>query len=152
MLPRKNETRWAHVTPSVRNPNQWTRPRTEYRYAGKKWISRWFKQPSFSRPKTKDTAGSDDWFYAALMNELMRDLRRLDNLNARNFKATLTQASAYGAWSCRYVGARGGMYSIALKAIKNNIREVAKGRGSETARTQPAHRKPVVEPICPACG
>lgn len=124
---------------------------TEYRYVGKQGTSAWSKQAAFNLNQMKDSAGAGDWFTSALINTLVRTKQDLSSLSKESIKSAIVRASAYAAWSCRYAGARGGMYALSPRTMNTHIKKIIDGQSAQDTQKTRRANKVAVAPECPAC-
>lgn len=67
--------------------------------------------PAARNPQAIDACGAGDWFTSALLFGLARTQKRPVDLSFGELAALMRQASGVAAWSCGFLGARGGGYT-----------------------------------------
>jgi fructokinase len=73
----------------------------------------WLMLEALDAGDVRDTAGAGDWCSAGLLHRLATG--GVDGLlatNAEKLQSSLLYGQALAAWSCRFEGARGGMYAV----------------------------------------
>lgn len=73
--------------------------------------------PSFRNPDAIDACGAGDWFTSALLFDLVRAGTKPVDLGEGELTQVLQAASRLAAWSCGFLGARGGLYEAPAEAI-----------------------------------
>ncbi len=73
--------------------------------------------PSVRNPHAIDACGAGDWFTSALLFGLVQSKTNPVDLGDSQLTQILESASRLAAWSCSFLGARGGLYEAPAKAI-----------------------------------
>lgn len=100
-----------------------------------------------------DTAGSGDWFSAGLIAALCsKGVSSLKTAGSQQILSALATGQALAAWNCGFVGARGGMYSPALREIKAIYRaHRPQGRTARSEAVSPEVNDSTIAQICEDC-
>lgn len=77
--------------------------------------------PAVRNPRAIDACGAGDWFTSALLFGLARTHKRPVDLSFAQLAALMHQASGIAAWSCGFLGARGGLYDAPVRAIFDQL-------------------------------
>lgn len=109
--------------------NAWSRPKAH----GALWIEtrghqglRWSRSdegdstralPSVRNPRAIDACGAGDWFTSALLFGLAQTKCKPVDLGDGQLTQVLEAASRLAAWSCGFLGARGGLYEAPARTI-----------------------------------
>lgn len=88
--------------------------------------------PSVHNPSAIDACGAGDWFTSALLFGLTRTRRRPIELTFVEVAALMQQASRVAAWSCGFLGARGGLYDAPAREFLEQL-QVAPSRANALA-------------------
>ncbi len=123
-----------------------------YRTYGKSWRD----LGAFPPLAVRDTAGAGDWCTAGILFRLgsLGASRRRDLSDGDALYDAISFGQALGAWTCGFVGPRGGMYQATRhdfgesvkKLLKRRIPRVALPAADDFAATMPA-----IEPACAEC-
>lgn len=97
-----------------------------YRVDGKAWKT----LGAFSQPAVRDTAGAGDWCTAGLLFRLesLAALRTSRFGDADALYDAISFGQALGAWTCAFVGPRGGMYQTSRSAFWESVKQLLKRR------------------------
>jgi len=101
-----------------------------------------------------DTAGAGDWCTAGILFRLeSMGVRREDLSNHAALYDAISFGQALGAWTCGFVGPRGGMYEKTLPEFWRAIRKLLKGRIPRVTFPTPhdSDTTETVEPVCAQC-
>jgi sugar/nucleoside kinase (ribokinase family) len=89
----------------------------------------WRTLPAFRVDAIRDSAGAGDWCTAGIISSLgLLGPEKLAEASPDDFLAALKRGQAMASWTCRYDGARGGMYASSRKAFDQAIGDILKGR------------------------
>ena len=77
--------------------------------------------PAVRNPQAIDACGAGDWFTSALLFGLARAQKKPADLSFAQLAALMQQASGVAAWSCGFLGARGGLYDAPVKSIFDQL-------------------------------
>ena len=114
--------------------------------------SRWKEQRGFGVPGVIDTAGSGDWFTAGLLSHVFGPGAAISALTEDRVDSAITYSQALAAWNCRYIGARGGMYSDNWGHIHDDLRAIMEQRVVVVSRRKRSATSPrSMERLCPSC-
>ena len=75
------------------------------------------RTPAVHNPAAIDACGAGDWFTSALLLGLAQTRRRPADLDYAQLAALMQHASGVAAWSCGFLGARGGLYDATISAL-----------------------------------
>jgi fructokinase len=76
----------------------------------------------------KDSAGAGDWCTAGLLSKVAtRGLAGFSKLSDQSLAAAMDFAQALASWSCRFEGARGGMYAVNKPQFRKQVEEILSG-------------------------
>jgi sugar/nucleoside kinase (ribokinase family) len=90
---------------------------------------RWRNLEAAQPLRVKDTAGCGDWLSGGLINSICRDgLRSLKERKFDELIRGLALGQGLAAWNCGFVGARGGMYSVADVDFAKLMRRLQTGK------------------------
>ncbi|HEX7680740.1 MAG TPA: carbohydrate kinase [Thermoanaerobaculia bacterium] len=111
--------------------------------------SRWFRLGANPVRAIRDLAGAGDWCAAGILSQL-RDHERLDD------SAYITEAVNYGqalaAWTCGFVGPRGGMYEQSKEQFEDAVASILASRVPRGINTKPKSEHNADEAIsCSEC-
>jgi sugar/nucleoside kinase (ribokinase family) len=73
--------------------------------------------PATHNPTAIDACGAGDWFTSALLFGLAQAHRKPADLSYTQLAALMRHASGVAAWSCSFLGARGGLYDSPVPAL-----------------------------------
>lgn len=73
--------------------------------------------PSVRNPRAIDACGAGDWFTSALLFGLAQTKNKPADLGDGQLTQILGAASRLAAWSCGFLGARGGLYEAPARTI-----------------------------------
>lgn len=102
--------------------------------------------PSVRNPHAVDACGAGDWFTSALLFGLTQSKSKPVDLDDDRLTQVLEGASRLAAWSCGFLGARGGLYEAPARAIFEQLRVTP----SLFARARSSLPRPV--PSADGCG
>ena len=101
----------------------------------------WKNLPAFRVAALRDSAGAGDWCTAGIIASLgMLGPAGLAKASAAEVQAALRRGQAMAAWTCRFDGARGGMYVTSRDAFERGISDILSGKAEPQAQTQTQHR------------
>lgn len=100
-----------------------------YRSPGSKLNQKkWKTLAAFPVKGLKDTAGAGDWCTAGIIQALCKQGRRsLGQISTQRLEDGLHVGQALSAWTCRFEGARGGMYVSAKSDFMEEIHNILSG-------------------------
>ncbi|MDE0101792.1 MAG: hypothetical protein OXN89_05380, partial [Bryobacterales bacterium] len=122
-----------------------------YRHRLRRDVSRWIHLEAVPAPRLTDTCGAGDWCTAGLIAKTAVGGRKgFRAAGARGARAALRYGQVLAAWNCGFEGARGGMYTVARQAFKQQISGLLNGQFDGIPDA------PVVSTLtptvsCPAC-
>lgn len=103
--------------------------------------ARWHSVAAPQIEEPIDTTGAGDWFSAGLIHATCRSgLSGFKRLSHTDVLSCLTVAQGLAAWTCQYVGARGGMYEISRRDFSGVLRNL------QTAAILPSRPEVSMEP------
>lgn len=93
------------------------------------YTSGWRQLGALRVTELRDTAGAGDWCTAGLLHVLGRaGFAGLAQVSDADMREALMFGQALGAWTCRYEGARGGMYTQDLATLDLDVSRILAGR------------------------
>ena len=99
-----------------------------------------------------DSAGCGDWFTAGLISSLCsKGVHSLTDADNADILGALSVAQALAAWNCGFVGARGGMYTPALREIKAIYKTQSASIRLRSKSTQPDLGDLRISKLCGDC-
>lgn len=99
--------------------------------------SQWKTLGAFPLHSIRDTVGAGDWCTAGILFALGRGAaKRIETLTDTEIYETLTVGQALGAWTCAYVGPRGGMYEKTYDEFWSSVQGFLKHRIPRVTRTR----------------
>jgi len=120
---------------------------------GKRATSPWKMLEAFNAPTLIDAAGAGDWCSAGLLHRLGRN--GVDGFLAvkpSDVESALRYGQALAAWSCGFIGARGGMRIMTAIDCQKHVAQIFSGQVSETATTTKVVNLAPNRTWCPTCG
>ncbi|WP_181142703.1 PfkB family carbohydrate kinase [Xanthomonas arboricola] len=93
-----------------------------------------------------DACGAGDWFTSALLFGLAHTQKRPDELTFAQLTALMRQASGVAAWSCGFLGARGGLYDAPVHAIFEHLQANPERAGESASLLRPVPRVDAAAP------
>jgi fructokinase len=93
--------------------------------------------PAARNPQAIDACGAGDWFTSALLFGLARTQKRPVDLSFGELAALMRQASGVAAWSCGFLGARGGLYDAPVRAILDQLQVMPSPMASLASLSRP---------------
>ncbi len=114
----------------------------------------WRHLASYDVAHFADSAGAGDWCTVGVIHALgQRGLQGLLSSDARRIRDALLFGQALATWSCAFTGARGGMYSGDMQALRPAIERITAGADHDEERQreprQSAHN--MFTTLCLAC-
>jgi sugar/nucleoside kinase (ribokinase family) len=103
---------------------------------------------------SRDTAGAGDWCSAGLLHRLAgRGLEGALKASGEQLDTALAFGQLLAAWTCRYEGARGGMYAVDREQFLRDTEDLQRLVALSTAHDPHATRPdgPAVGGFCSAC-
>jgi fructokinase len=98
----------------------------------------WKTLPAFRSGTFRDSAGAGDWCTAGIISTLGTiGPDGLAKTSPGDVQSALLRGQAMAAWTCRYDGARGGMYASSKKEFDQRITDILSGK------TDPHEKLPV---------
>ncbi len=96
--------------------------------------------PAVRNSRAIDACGAGDWLTSALLFGLANTQKRLDDLTFAQLAALMHQASGVAAWSCGFLGARGGLYDAPVHAIFEHLQANPARAGASVSLSRPMPR------------
>lgn len=95
----------------------------------------WHELPAFRVDSLRDAAGAGDWCSAGIIGALgMIGPHQLADVSTVEVRTALRRGQAMAAWTCRYDGARGGMYASSRTAFDQAIEDILAGKDQPRAK------------------
>lgn len=95
----------------------------------------WKPLPAFPVKGLRDSAGAGDWCTAGIIDRLGRiGADQLADASAAALEEAIRFGQAMAAWTCRYDGARGGMYAASREQFDHAIADIIRGKTDTPAR------------------
>jgi fructokinase len=121
------------------------------RYGGRRRA--WKTLPALPVGHLRDSAGAGDWCTVGIISALgSLGPQALAQAAPEDLESAIRRGQAMASWTCRYDGARGGMYASTKAEFDKAIRDILKGKAQPSARlpVTAAHSK--AEPVwCDCC-
>lgn len=117
-------------------------------------ITKWQEMPALPLPVIADTCGAGDWCTAGLLSIVGREgYEGFKSLSRATLKDALRYGQALAAWTCRFEGARGGMYCCDKDTFDEQIKLILKGDMSRLIQTtcQQNDTAGKAQISCPSC-
>lgn len=113
----------------------------------------WKTLPAFQIDKIRDSAGAGDWCTAGIISSLgMLGPEKLAKATLEDFQKALKRGQAMASWTCRYDGARGGMYASTKDDFDRAISDILKGNPQRAERPATPGMRDKVAPVwCDHC-
>jgi fructokinase len=113
----------------------------------------WKTLPAFQVDNLRDSAGAGDWCTAGIISSLgVLGQERLAKATSEDFQRALKRGQAMASWTCRYDGARGGMYASTKDDFDQAISDILKGTTQRADRPATARVPDKVAPVwCDCC-
>ena len=113
----------------------------------------WTHLPALTPPVLADTCGAGDWCTAGLISKIgVNGLMGFKELSESDFCNALKQGQAFGAWTCGFEGARGGMYHVDKKQFTKLTNLILKGKPIKRCKIGLTRNFSIQNSIyCPAC-
>jgi fructokinase len=114
----------------------------------------WQRLDAYELKDFRDPSGAGDWCTAGIIHQLgqggARTFRRVTH---QQLQATLGFAQALAAWTCRYEGARGGMYFTERHTLLQEVEWIMKGKTNNLPRPDIPSQvvRSVFEGLCTGC-
>lgn len=123
-----------------------------FRVARARKLGVWHRLPALHSEHVVDTAGAGDWCTAGVLNQVGRDGREsFENVTIGEIRAALSYGQALAAWSCRFEGARGGMYEQSKRVFAREVDALLKEAPlGNSVRTKTAFDT-AMGGLCPSC-
>ena len=96
--------------------------------------------PAVRNPHAIDSCGAGDWFTSALLFGLARTHERPVDLTFAQLAALMHQASGVAAWSCGFLGARGGLYDAPVRSIFERLQASPTRADASASLSRPVPR------------
>lgn len=96
--------------------------------------------PAVRNSKAVDACGAGDWLTSALLFGLAHTQKRPEDLTFAQLAALMRQASSVAAWSCGFLGARGGLYDAPVHAIFERLQVNPAQAGASASLSRPVPR------------
>jgi sugar/nucleoside kinase (ribokinase family) len=113
----------------------------------------WTTLPAFRVDGVRDSAGAGDWCTAGIISSLgLLGPEMLAKATLEDFQTALIRGQAMAAWTCRYDGARGGMYASSKDDFDEAISDILKGRTQPAAKQTSLALRTKAAPVwCDCC-
>src|SRR5262249_45010704 len=114
----------------------------------------WIESKAFELPRIKDTGGAGDWCTAGLIYTLgQKGINHFKSIRPAVLGEAISFAQALAAWSCRFEGARGGMYSIEKNNLQRDVKLIMAGKALPESKSKNSISQStrMQNRICPAC-
>lgn len=125
-----------------------------YRRKGKNGRMRaWRELEAFEVHDAKDTAGAGDWLTAGMLHGIFGARGKVSELSDEKVESAMRFGQLMAAWSCRFEGARGGMYEAPRAALREELRRLEER--DTTSRSRAPRNKEHglwIAGMCPSCG
>ena len=115
---------------------------------------RWETLDPYAIETFKDAGGAGDWCSAGLIHALAAHGRsKFRRLSRRKLLAGINFSQALAAWSCRFEGARGGMYALSRRAFQSQVSTIlSRGQTSPPSmRMRLEDEVGVFKEVCRGC-
>lgn len=110
-------------------------------------VSKWIDVPAIPANGVKDTSGAGDWCCAGIVHGLgMNALKGLQRATSAQVLAAIRFGQAMAAWTCKFKGARGGMYVSEKKNFRDAIHKILDGHDVAVSSLPPL-RTPKAPPF-----
>lgn len=77
--------------------------------------------PAVTNPAAIDACGAGDWFTSTLLLGLAQMQKKPADLPFEQLSAVMQRATGVAAWSCGFLGARGGLYDASVYALFDQL-------------------------------
>jgi fructokinase len=107
----------------------------------------WKSLPAFPVKDLRDSAGAGDWCTAGIISQLgSLGPIGLAGAPTSTVEHAIRQGQAMASWTCRYDGARGGMYAVTPAEFQQAVKAIMKGTPDAATRraAAPAARQSAV--------
>jgi fructokinase len=112
----------------------------------------WKPLPAFPVDKIRDSAGAGDWCTAGIISALgSLGPEKFAKASLDDFQDALRRGQAMASWTCRYDGARGGMYVSTKKDFDQAISDILKGKTRPTEMPSTTSGRTKAEPVWCDC-
>jgi len=103
----------------------------------------WKPLPAFPVKELRDSAGAGDWCTVGIIDRLGRTgADGLANASPQALEGAIRLGQAMAAWTCRYDGARGGMYAASREQFDRAITQILIGKTDAAAQRVSAVQGP----------
>lgn len=113
----------------------------------------WRTLPAFQVDGFRDSAGAGDWCTAGIISSLgVLGPEKLAKATLEDFQRALKLGQAMASWTCRYDGARGGMYASTKDDFDRAITDLLRGKTQRAERLPTTPIRDKVAPVwCDHC-
>lgn len=120
---------------------------------GKRTASPWKSLDAFRIPVIRDSAGAGDWCTAGVLHQLAQEgVDGFREASPAKIEDGLRFGQALATWSCRYLGARGGMSQTTVVECLSQVAQILAGRKTGAAPEARVHLPPIGDGFwCPGC-
>ena len=96
--------------------------------------------PAVHNPAAIDSCGAGDWFTSALLIGLAQTQMKPADLTYSQLAGLMQRASGVAAWSCGFLGARGGLYDAPVLALFDQLHTTPPPHGAAAPLLRPIPR------------
>jgi sugar/nucleoside kinase (ribokinase family) len=118
-------------------------------------LKNWQRLSAYELKDFRDPSGAGDWCTAGIIHRLGRQgAAAFKRVTLSQLQGTFAFAQALAAWTCRYEGARGGMYFTDREMLFKEVEWIMKGKPHNTlpGRGTPSEQiRKVFEGLCTGC-
>jgi sugar/nucleoside kinase (ribokinase family) len=123
-----------------------------FRVARNRKQGAWHKLPASHSVQVVDTAGAGDWCTAGLLKQIgMVGRESFESATVEEIRAALRYGQALASWSCRFEGARGGMYEQSKRVFEREVDALLRGATPGTVVETGTSADTALGELCPSC-
>lgn len=114
----------------------------------------WQRLDAYELKEFRDPSGAGDWCTAGIIHQLGQGgARAFRRVTRQQLQTTLDFAQALAAWTCRYEGARGGMYLTDQHTLFQEVEWIMKGKTDNLSHLDIPSQdvRSVFEGLCTGC-
>lgn len=114
---------------------------------------KWKSMPAFPVAHLRDSAGAGDWCAAGIISALGGPGPiGLASASAAVLETAMRRGQAMASWTCRYDGARGGMYATSKSNFERAVSDIMKGKSTAAEHPSAPARRSKAQPVwCDCC-